>query len=176
MAVMVRKISLALIGLLVLGLLVQVVATFGPFERTLMDTTTMQWIYDGILLGTALLCGVRVVARSEERVAWSILALGLAVYAGGNIYWSQVLADLEEAPFPSVADGLWLVSYPLFYVAIVLLVRSRMPRLGVRLWLDGLIAALTVAALSAAVVFKAVRGATGGDTWAIITNLAYPPT
>jgi two-component system, cell cycle response regulator len=43
-----------------------------------------------------------------------------------------------------------------------------------RLWLDGLIAALTVAAVSASVVFKAVRGATGGDTAAIVTNLAYP--
>ena len=49
-----------------------------------------------------------------------------------------------------------------------------MPRLGVRLWLDGLIAALTVAAISAAIVFKTVRAATGGDTAAIGTNLAYP--
>ena len=174
MTVMVRKISQALMAVLVLALLVQVVATFGPFEQTLMDTTAMQWAYDGILLGSAMLCGIRVVARPDERVAWSILGAGLAVYAGGNVYWSLVLADLEETPFPSLADGLWLVSYPLFYVAIVLLARARMPRLGVRLWLDGLIAALTVAAVSAAVVFKAVRGATGGDNWAIITNLAYP--
>jgi diguanylate cyclase (GGDEF)-like protein len=85
-----------------------------------------------------------------------------------------VLADLDDPPYPSPADALWLSFYPLAYVAIVLLARTRMPRLGVRLWLDGLIAALTVAALSAAVVFKAVRQSTGGDFWTVFTNLAYP--
>jgi diguanylate cyclase (GGDEF)-like protein len=171
---MVRKISLTLFALLVLGLLVQVVGTFGPWPQTLMDTTPMESIYDAILLGAALLCGIRAFARREERVAWALLAVGLAVYAGGNLYWSLALADLEEAPYPSVADALWLGAYLFFYVGIVLLARARMPRLGARLWLDGLIAALTVAALSAAIVFKAVRASTGGDTAAIVTNLAYP--
>jgi diguanylate cyclase (GGDEF)-like protein len=174
MAVMVRKFSQALIGLLVIGLLVQVVATFGPFPQTLVDTTPMQWIYDGVLIGCAVLCGLRAVDRREERTAWALIALGLLIYAGGNVYWSLVLANLEEAPFPSPADGLWLGGYLFFYIGIVLLARARLPRLGARLWLDGLIAALTVAAISAAVVFKAVRSATGGDTAAVVTNLAYP--
>jgi hypothetical protein len=93
-----------------------------------------------------------------------------------TIYDGSLLgsAHLEEAPFPSPADALWLSFYPLAYVAIALLARVRMPRLGIRLWLDGVIAALTVAAVSAAVVFKAVRASTGGDTAAIVTNLAYP--
>jgi hypothetical protein len=110
MAVMVRKFSQALIGLLVIGLLVQVVATFGPFPQTLVDTTPMQWIYDGVLIGCAVLCGLRAVDRREERTAWALIALGLLIYAGGNVYWSLVLANLEEAPFPSPADGLWLAA------------------------------------------------------------------
>ena len=174
MTVMVRKFSQALIGLLVLGLLVQAVATFGPWPQTLMDTTPMDTLYNGILLGAALVCGLRAFSRRDERVAWILLALGLAVYASGNVYWSQVLADLDDPPYPSPADGLWLGAYLFFYVAIVLLAKSRLPRLGARLWLDGLIAALTIAAVSAAVVFKAVRESTGGDTAAVITNLAYP--
>jgi two-component system cell cycle response regulator len=164
----------AWVALLAAGLLVQVVATLGPWPSTLLDSTPMDTIYNAVLLGAAVLSGMRAVAQREERLAWAIIAVGLALYAGGNLYWSWVLADLEEAPYPSIADGLWLSFYPLAYVAIVLLARSRMPRLGVRLWLDGLIAALTVAALSAAVVFKAVHASTGGDTWAIWTNLAYP--
>jgi two-component system cell cycle response regulator len=164
----------AWVVLLALGLLAQVVATFGPWPSTLLDSTPMDTIYNAVLLGAAVLCGMRAVARREERVAWGIIAVGLTLYAGGNIYWSWVLADLDAAPYPSIADGLWLSFYPFAYVAIVLLARARMPRLGIRLWLDGLIAALTVAALSAAVVFKAVRASTGGDTWAIWTNLAYP--
>jgi two-component system cell cycle response regulator len=164
----------AWVALLALGLLAQVVATLGPWPPTLLDGTAMDTIYNGVLLGAAVLCGMRAVGKRDERLAWSIIAVGLALYAGGNLYWSWVLADLDEAPYPSIADGLWLSFYPLAYVAIVLLARSRMPRLGVRLWLDGLIAALTVTALSADVVFKAVRASTGGDTWAIWTNLAYP--
>jgi two-component system, cell cycle response regulator len=171
---MVRRISHALLGLLVLGLLVQVVATFGPFPQTLVDTAPMQWSYDSVLIGAALLCALRAIDRRVERIAWALLALGLLIYAGGNVYWSLALADLDEAPFPSPADGLWLGGYLFFYAGIVLLARARLPRLGARLWLDGLIAALTIGALSAAVVFKTVREATGGDFWDVATNLAYP--
>lgn len=174
MTVMVRKISQALIALLVLGLLVQVAATFGPWPQTLMDSAPMDNLYNAILLGAAVLCGIRAFSQRDERVAWVLLAVGLAIYASGNVYWSQVLADLDEPPYPSVADGLWLGGYLFFYVAIVLLARARLPRLGARLWLDGLIAALTVAAVSAAVVFKAVRETTGGDFWPTATNFAYP--
>ncbi len=171
---MTARLSRAWAAVLVAGLLVQVVVTFGPWPNETLDGAFMETIYDGVLLGSALLCAMRVIARPDERVAWSLLALGLALYAGGNIYWSVALADLDEAPFPSIADGLWLSFYPLAYVAIALLAKARMPRLGVRLWLDGIIAALTVAAISAAIVFKTVRSATGGDTAAIWTNLAYP--
>ncbi len=164
----------AWLALLVLGVAVQVVATLGPWPQTLMDGPVMEAIYDGVLLGAAVLCAMRVVARPRERLAWTLIACGLALYAGGNLYWTFVLADLAEAPYPSVADGLWLGFYPFAYAAIGLLARSRMPRLGFRLWLDGLIAALTVAAVSAAVVFGAVRETTGGDGAAIATNLSYP--
>ena len=164
----------AWLAVLAAGVLVQVVATFGPWPQTLLDTVPMESIYDGVLLGAAVLCAMRAVAKREERAAWTLLAAGLTLYAGGNLYWSFVLADLDDPPYPSVADGLWLSFYPLAYVAIVLLARARMPRLGIRLWLDGLIAALTVAAFGAAVVFKAVRESTGGDFWPVVTNLAYP--
>src|SRR4051794_11284833 len=157
-------------AVLAAGFAVQVVVTLGPWPNSTLDGRFMDTIYNGVLLGAALLCALRATARREERLPWALLAIGLALYAGGNIYWSLALADLDEAPYPSIADGLWLSFYPLAYVAIVLLARSRMPRLGVRLWLDGLIAALTVAAISAAVVFKAVR-VTGGD---VPVNLAYP--
>src|SRR3954465_10926495 len=162
-------------AVLAAGFAAQAVASPAPWPNSTLDGRLMDTIYNGVLLGAALLCALRATARRQERLPWALLAIGLALYAGGNIYWSLALAALDEAPYPSIADGLWLSFYPLAYVAIVLLARSRMPRLGVRLWLDGLIAALTVAALSAAVVFKAVRASTGGDAWAISTNLAYPP-
>jgi two-component system cell cycle response regulator len=170
----VRTIARACGALLAAGLAMQVVVTVGPWPNSTLDGRFMDSLYDAILLGSALLCALRAVARREERLPWTLFAIGLALYAGGNIYWSAALAGLDEPPYPSVADGLWLSFYPVAYVAIVLLARARMPRLGMRLWLDGVIAALTVAAISAAIVFKAVRASTGGDFWPVLTNLAYP--
>ena len=63
---------------------------------------------------------------------------------------------------------------PAFYVGVVLLVRERMPHLDSRLWLDGIVAALTTGAISAALVFGALQVSTGGDPAAVATNLAYP--
>ena len=97
-----------------------------------------------------------------------------ALWATGNLYWQFALSDLAEAPYPSVADGFWLGFLPVCYVGVLLLARKRMPQLDSRLWLDGIIAALTTGAISAAVIFGAVHASTGGDTAAVATNLAYP--
>jgi len=131
-------------------------------------------LYNGVLLGSAALCVARAALRPTERVAWAVMGLALALWAGGNLYWTLVLADVAEAPFPSVADALWLAFLPAAYVAILLLMRDRSPQVDSRLWLDGIIAALTTGAVSAAVVFGAVQATTGGDTAAVATNLAYP--
>jgi two-component system cell cycle response regulator len=131
-------------------------------------------LYNGVLLGSAALCALRAILRRAERVAWALMALALVLWASGELYWTFALADLEEAPFPSIADGLWLGFLPAAYVAAVLLIRKRIPHVDSRLWLDGVIGALTAGAVSAAIVFDAVRKATGGDTAAVATNLAYP--
>jgi diguanylate cyclase (GGDEF)-like protein len=102
------------------------------------------------------------------------MGLATILWAVGNLYWTFALADVEAPPYPSIADALWLAFLPAAYVAVVLLARERIPHLDSRLWLDGVIAALTVGALSAGIVFEAVQGSTGGDTAAVATNLAYP--
>ena len=52
---------------------------------------------------------------------------------------------------------MWLGFLPLCYLGVLLLARRRMPQLDARLWLDGIIAALTTAAVTAAIVFGAVH-------------------
>ena len=136
----------------------------GPYE----------YLYNGVLVGSAVLCFARVALRRSERRAWTMMGAGLALYAAGNIYWQLALSDLADAPYPSVADALWLGVCPSFYLGVVLLVRERMPHLDSRLWLDGIIAALTTGAISAALVFGALQVSTGGPAAAVATNLAYP--
>jgi two-component system cell cycle response regulator len=151
------------------------------FEAVHYATPLLDWplwfenvLYNGVLFGSATLCALRSILGRTERVAWALMALALALWAGGELYWTFALADLEEAPFPSIADGLWLGFLPAAYLAAVLLIRNRIPQVDSRLWLDGVIGALTAGAVSAAVVFEVVQETTGGDTAAVATNLAYP--
>ena len=51
-----------------------------------------------------------------------------------------------------MTDWLWLISYPVLYAGIGLLVRARTLHFERSLWLDAALAALAVAALGAAVL------------------------
>jgi diguanylate cyclase (GGDEF)-like protein len=55
-----------------------------------------------------------------------------------------------------------------------MLLRARVARFHVSLWMDGALAALAVGALTAAVVFQGVLRTTGGPAAEIAVNLAYP--
>ncbi|HEX5899074.1 MAG TPA: diguanylate cyclase [Solirubrobacteraceae bacterium] len=136
--------------------------------------TPFEYLYNGVLVGSAVLCLIRAAVRRSERMAWTMMGVALALYAAGNIYWQLALADVATAPYPSLADACWLGVPPSFYLGVVLLVRERMPHLDSRLWLDGIVAALATAAVSAALVFGALQVSTGGDPAAVATNLAYP--
>ena len=75
---------------------------------------------------------------------------------------------------PTVTDWLWLVSYPVLYAGIALLVRARTLHFERSLWLDAALAALAVAAIGAAVLFGAVVESTGGSPLTAAMNVAYP--
>jgi two-component system, cell cycle response regulator len=163
-----------LVAVLGLGLALTALRICSPALEPLMDGAVGEVVYDGVLVGSAVLCLARAALVRTERAAWVLMGLGLASYAGGNIFWSVALSGLESPPFPSFADALWLAFYPAAYGSLAMLVRARVPALSARLWLDGLIALLVACALSAAVVVEAVREVTGGDLAAVVTNLAYP--
>lgn len=133
-----------------------------------------KYVSNLVFLGAALLCGWRAVAIARERLAWSLFALGLLLWGLGDLYFTLALWELADIPVPSAADVGYLALYPLAYAGVVLLFRSRVARAGLSLWVDGLIGALSVAALAATLVFGAVVSATGGARLAVATNLAYP--
>jgi two-component system, cell cycle response regulator len=163
-----------LVGLLALAVLLSGVVEGASVLDPLLDGTPAEVLYDGVLVGSAVLCLARAALHRCERRPWGVMGVTLLLYAGGNVWWSVFYAGDPAPPYPSVSDGFWLAFYPLAYVAVIKLVRLRLPHLSTRLWLDGLIALLVVCALSAAVVVEAVLRTTGGDLQAIVTNLAYP--
>ena len=130
--------------------------------------------YNGLLVISALFCLGRPLRHEEARLPWALIGLGLLAWVIGDLYWEFAFADLDEVPFPSVADAFYLTLYPLVYAGLVLLLKSRLEDIRADLWLDGLIAGLSIAGVGAALVFGVFVEATGGNPLTVATNLAYP--
>jgi len=166
--------------LVVVPLLLASVAGLLAFAvHTLVDDTGAiesffdNYVYYGILLAAVALCALRALMAEEHRLAWALLAVGVACWTAGDLYWMMALDDLGEPPFPSLADVGYLAYFPLVYAGLFLLLRGRL-QASRAVWLDGITAALATGALVAAVLVEAVLDTTGGTRAAVITNLAYP--
>jgi two-component system, sensor histidine kinase and response regulator len=173
-AARIRRAALAAIGLVVAALVFEaVLIVFGLASGGLAFTST--FIYDALFVGAALVCALRAVSQRTERVAWALMAAAIACWATGEIYYDAFLAQASgPQPIPSVADIFWLLFYIPAYLSVVFLIRSRLPHLSASLWLDGVIGALGVASVSAAVVFNAVLHNASGSFGVVATGLAYP--
>src|SRR3954451_1371180 len=134
----------------------------------------IEWASTAIFAGAVLACAARARAVPSERAAWLSFAAGLAMFGLGDVYYTVFQESLAEVPFPSPADALYLAVYPCFYLGLLRLFRARVGRSLPRLWLDGVITALAVGAVAAAIVFGAVLKNTGGSVGTVATNLAYP--
>ena len=138
-------------------------AVFGKLPSQLMQ-----------ILTAALLLFRAVSGDRRERSAWLAIGIGMVLWTAGDLYWTLVLYDLEEIPIPSPADWGYLLAIPALFTGFVLLARSRLDHVPRTLWLDGLVAALAAAAVSAAVVVGRVTSDLTGTAPEVIVNLAYP--
>ena len=135
----------------------------------------VDYLYNGLLFAGAAFCLWRAAAVRQERAAWLVLGLGIASWTAADIFWTVAYADDSAPPYPSIADGLWLVYYPAAAVTLVMLVRSRLRSVRTSLGLDALIGALATAALASAVLYGPIVHAGAGEvSAAVVTNLAYP--
>ena len=141
-----------------------------PFAGVLFG----RYLHDAVLLLASSLCALRAWRGASERLAWSLIAAALLSWTLGEIYYTVVLWTAQSIPVPSPADVGYLGVYPLAFSGLVLLLRSRARHVSATLWIDGLIAALVVAAIGAAVVFEEVLKTVGGKPLSVATNLAYP--
>ena len=138
------------------------------------DGFAQNGLYNGLIVVAACLCLARGVLVPAERGPWLLLGIGLATWAGGEIYFTAVLADQSQPPYPSLSDALYLAFYPASYFALVLMARSRLREFHLSQWIDGLIAALAVTSFGAALLLEPVISSTGGTAATVATDLAYP--
>ncbi len=139
-----------------------------------LDGLFDDYVYTGLIFAAGAICLARGFAVREERAAWLVMGVGLIAWAAGEVAWTVLIADDPAPPYPSVADVLYLSFYPASYTSLLLLARSRTDSFRSSLWLDGAIAALTVAAVIATLAFQPIVDATSGGPAEIAVNLAYP--
>ena len=163
-------------GVTALLLLALVLHSAGVLGGDGTDTLFDTWIYDGLIVGAAVACLARAALVRVERVAWLALGLAVAAWAAGEIYYTLELADLTAQPFPSWSDAFFVAFYPLCFVGFVLLARARLPETWASTWMDGVIAALAVSAIAAALVFSLVLDSVEGldGFLKVAVSLAYP--
>ena len=131
--------------------------------------------HDVVLVLAGLACLARVSrVNGPERLAWALIGAGVLAWSFGEIYYTAVLWTDPAPPIPSLADAGYLLFPPLTLAGFFALLRSRARGVPRRLWVDGVTAALGVAALSAAIVFETVLDSVSGAPLAIATGLAYP--
>ena len=98
----------------------------GLAHGSLSHTSTR--LYDIVVVGAAVVCAVHTATRKTDRLAWGLMAVALAFWAFGELYYDIVLAPAASVPIPSVSDIFWLAFYLPAYAALVLLARSRPSR------------------------------------------------
>ena len=119
------------------------------------------------------LCLVRALG-SRRRAVPLMLGLGILSWSIGDTILTAESAGGATPPVPSLSDLFWLGFYPLVYVALVLLLRKHVNRMGITTWLDGAVAGLGAAALCASFAFNTILHSVGGNAATVATDLAYP--
>jgi diguanylate cyclase len=124
--------------------------------------------------GCTILCAWRAIARRPGRWGWGALACGLLLFTAGSVLWTTWVQYFTPVPYPSIADACFLAFFFLAFLGIGLLVRETVPKTSRTIWVDGLIAALGVAALEATLVIGPIAHGNTGDFGTVATNIAYP--
>jgi two-component system cell cycle response regulator len=163
--------ALATMGL---GVLFELLRAATGFGGSALDAISADWVYMGVEFVAIGVCATRAFQRSEHRLAWWLITFALAVWSAGDLIWAVWLDHATRPPFPSPADGLYLLLYPATYVALMLLIRSRLREAAASQWLDGGVVALAIGAVAASLVFSNVLSTTTGRFVAEAVTVAYP--
>lgn len=162
-------IASALVAAFVISLIVRPVgSSFTPIDG---------WGISVLEVAVGLVCLMRYFERSwhnSDPIGRTFpLALGAASISWG--IGDLVLTGLgQDAPTPSAADAFYVGFFVLCFAALAVLIRRGNRSTLTATALDGLIAGLGVAAVSAAFVVNAVIQVSGSGRLAAVTDLIYP--
>jgi two-component system, cell cycle response regulator len=159
-----------LLAVIVVAIGASVVHMLTGFGGPSVDAFFVDHLYLALVLTGVALFAARAVFVSEHRAAWSCIAVAFACWTGADFVW--VFAP--EGAGRTLTDLLYLAFYPLACAGLALLAAQGRERVAARMWVDGLLAALTVAAVVVALAFEPIIDATHGDITQTAVNLAFP--
>ncbi|ORW92026.1 diguanylate phosphodiesterase [Mycobacterium sp. IEC1808] len=128
-------------------------------------------LYPTLNLAAAALIAVRAHRVTADRLAWALIATGMAVSAVGDIVYA---AWVPNGQSPSAADPEYLAFYPLLYAGLLLLMRSRLKVVPLPIRLDALVCALAAAAVGVALRAGPMHAAAVRAPATVLVGLVYP--
>lgn len=147
----------------------------GYFLLPSIDAQNVTYTAIGAASVIAILVGVRI-NRPTDRTAWYLLAGGAAASTVAdfveNVVYGIVLH--RPVPFPSLADAIYLASYPLTFLGLVRLCRSRDEAGSRENLVDAGVIALAALALSWHFVMSGDLHASGVHALGRAVLVAYP--
>ena len=121
----------------------------------------------------ALAAGPRL-HRPRVRAPWYCLAVGQALYAMADVVFYLCRQVLGIDAYPYYDDVLYLVSYPMLALGLLLFVRARTPGWDVASLIDSLIIAVVAGLLLWTYLVRDLAVEPGAGVLARCTSVAYP--
>ena len=159
----------AALAALALGVAVFAASTFAHVAGS--EGFFAEVLYPALNLFAAGLIGLRAYRVRAERLAWILIAAGMASSGVGDVIYAAWVSDGQS---PSAADPAYLASYPLVYAGLLLLVRGCLQRVPTTIRLDALVCGLTAAAVAAALASGPIGAATTRATATVLVGILYP--
>jgi diguanylate cyclase (GGDEF)-like protein len=159
--------SLAFRGYLGLGALAVAGYLLLPFAAG-----EVLYVLLGLSSGLAIVVGVRR-HRPARPLPWWLMAAGQVTWALGDVVYI-LLEHVGAAPFPSVADALYLLAYPLLAVGFGLLVRGVRTGRDVDGLIDSSIFTVALGLLSWVFLVRPTVMDESASTLERVVGLAYP--
>jgi diguanylate cyclase (GGDEF)-like protein len=113
-------------------------------------------------------------AGSADRASWWCFAAAVLSYFTGAAAYEFYYRGLDEQPDPSWSDAAFLGFFPLAFIAFLILLRRRVRRLTVNMWLDCIVTGCTAAAVAAAAGIGASLQPADGGALVVATAMLYP--
>jgi hypothetical protein len=97
-----------------------------PFGRSIAETTnTLASTFFALLsAGLSIYHWYTRNPANPVRKVWGTLAIGLSLWGVAEVLWSFLTIRGDEIPYPSVADGFWLLGYIVIFIALYLFYKT----------------------------------------------------